>query len=150
MSEEGLCTDGTINFHISRPVLSPTIAALLSVAQVWHKISLECENHLVRSMATTLLSKAYGEEAKSLDHVLKIGTRKSKLALLQTDATVNALASSWPAFTFEIKARDTAAGDIDKVTPFKDMPVKNIWTHDLEALMIEGQLDILVHSLKGG
>lgn len=101
-------------------------------------------------MATTLLSKAYGQEANSPNHTLKVGTRKSKLALVQTDATVNALASSWPAFAFEVKARDTAAGDIDKVTPFKDMPVKNIWTHDLEALMMEGQLDILVHSLKGG
>jgi hydroxymethylbilane synthase len=78
-----------------------------------------------------------------------IGTRKSKLALVQTDMVVKALASACPDYSYAIKARDTAAGDIDKVTPFKDMPVKNIWTHELETLMIEGQLDLLVHSLKG-
>ena len=78
-----------------------------------------------------------------------IGTRKSKLALVQTDLVVKALATAFPDNVYAIKARDTAAGDVDKVTPFKDMPVKNIWTHELETLMVEGQLDFLVHSLKG-
>ena len=80
---------------------------------------------------------------------LNIGTRKSQLALAQTDLVVQALAKACPDNFYAIKARDTAAGDIDKVTPFKDMPVKNIWTHELETLMIEGQLDFLVHSYKG-
>ena len=78
-----------------------------------------------------------------------VGTRKSKLALKQTELVVSALTSTWPDNEYNVKARDTAAGDIDKVTPFKDMPVKNLWTHELETLMLEGQLDILVHSLKG-
>lgn len=78
-----------------------------------------------------------------------VGTRKSKLALVQTDLVVKALTTAWPEHVYAIKARDTAAGDIDKVTPFKDMPVKNLWTHELETLLLEGQLDILVHSLKG-
>jgi hydroxymethylbilane synthase len=78
-----------------------------------------------------------------------VGTRKSKLALVQTDLVVQALASACADYKYLIKARDTAAGDIDKITPFKDMAVKNLWTHELETLMIEGSLDILVHSLKG-
>jgi hypothetical protein len=78
-----------------------------------------------------------------------IGTRKSKLALVQTDLVVKALASASPHNVYAVKARDTAAGDVDKVTPFKDMPVKNLWTHELETLMVEGHLDLLVHSLKG-
>jgi len=48
-----------------------------------------------------------------------------------------ALAAACPQNVYAIKARDTAAGDIDKITPFKDMPVKNIWTHELETLMVE-------------
>ena len=79
----------------------------------------------------------------------KVGSRKSKLALVQTNLVVAALAVACPENSYEIKARDTAAGDIDKMTPFKDMPVKNLWTHELETLMLEGQLDFLVHSLKG-
>ena len=100
-------------------------------------------------MATTLMSRTRGSEAESPSQVLNVGTRKSKLALIQTDTIVGALMSKWPISAFEIKARDTAAGDIDKVTPFKDMPVKNIWTHELETLMLEGKLDLLVHALKG-
>ena len=100
-------------------------------------------------MSTSLISKTQGSEAKSSGQVLNVGTRKSKLALIQTDTIVGALTSKWPTSAFEIKARDTAAGDIDKVTPFKDMPVKNIWTHELETLMLEGKLDFLVHALKG-
>ena len=78
-----------------------------------------------------------------------IGTRKSALALAQTELVVSSLTRAWPDHTFEIHARDTAAGDLDKVTPFKDMPVKNLWTHELETLLMEGKLDLLVHSLKG-
>lgn len=78
-----------------------------------------------------------------------VGTRKSALALKQTELVLLEAVQAYPKHTFTVKARDTAAGDIDKVTPFKDMPVKNIWTHELETLMIEKQLDFLVHSLKG-
>jgi len=87
------------------------------------------------------------EQQKST--TFNVGTRKSKLALAQTDLVVKALTSACPDHVYAIKARDTAAGDVDKVTPFKDMPVKNIWTHELETLLVEGHLDILVHSLKG-
>lgn len=79
----------------------------------------------------------------------EIGTRNSKLAILQTDIVVKKLNEAWPGHQFNVRARDTAAGDIDKVTPFKDMPVKNLWTHDLEQLLVEEELDLLVHSLKG-
>src|SRR2546421_6437100 len=78
-----------------------------------------------------------------------VGTRKSALALAQTELVVQALKKAWPDHGFQIQARDTVAGDIDKVTPFKDMPVKNLWTHELEQLLIGKKLDLLVHSLKG-
>lgn len=90
-----------------------------------------------------------GEDGRSNDFTFNVGTRKSALALVQTDMVISAALDAFPKYTFATKARDTAAGDIDKVTPFKDMPVKNIWTHELETLMMEGHLDILVHSLKG-
>ncbi|KAG9781357.1 Porphobilinogen deaminase [Exophiala dermatitidis] len=87
-------------------------------------------------------------ENQKSDVVINVGTRKSALALAQTDQVVKALAAVHPDHVFVTKARDTAAGDIDKVTPFKDMAVKNLWTHELETLMTEGQLDILVHAYK--
>lgn len=104
-------------------------------------------------MAT--ISVISGTEAPQIDetgaeeYVFNVGTRKSKLALKQTEMVLAAATNAFPKCSFVVKARDTAAGDVDKVTPFKDMAVKNIWTHDLETLMIEGQLDLLVHALKG-
>lgn len=91
--------------------------------------------------------KTEGDGSTQTD--FNVGTRKSKLALVQTELVIAAAINAFPKYSFATKARDTAAGDIDKVTPFKDMPVKNIWTHELETLMIEGHLDILVHALKG-
>ncbi|KAL9108460.1 MAG: hypothetical protein Q9227_006794 [Pyrenula ochraceoflavens] len=82
---------------------------------------------------------------------IKIGTRKSNLALVQANTVSDLLRASWSdpnAYTFEICGHNTAAGDIDKVTPFKDMPVKNIWTHELERMLVDGELALLVHSLK--
>lgn len=104
-------------------------------------------------MAT--ISTVTGSKAPKLEDVanseftLNVGTRKSALALKQTDLVLLEAVNAFPIYSFAIKARDTAAGDIDKVTPFKDMTVKNIWTHELETLMLEKQLDFLVHSLKG-
>lgn len=102
-----------------------------------------------------LLHTASGSNVPRLKDVqanvarFSVGTRKSILAVKQTELVVSALTATFPDNEYDVKARDTAAGDIDKVTPFKDMPVKNLWTHELETLMMEGQLDILVHSLKG-
>ncbi|EXJ56001.1 porphobilinogen deaminase [Cladophialophora yegresii CBS 114405] len=87
-------------------------------------------------------------DESGLNATFNVGTRKSKLALVQTELVLDALSKACPEYSYTIKARDTAAGDIDKLTPFKDMPVKNLWTHELETLMVEGHLDFLVHSLK--
>jgi porphobilinogen deaminase len=66
------------------------------------------------------------KDFKAKVDVFSVGTRKSKLALVQTDLVVEALTKAWPDCSWDIKARDSA-GDIDKVTAFKDMVVKNIW-----------------------
>jgi hydroxymethylbilane synthase len=94
---------------------------------------------------STLKMSPVSQDTQSFE----IGTRKSKLALSQTDLVVKALNNAWPEHQFNIRASDAAAGDLDKVTPFKDMPVKNLWTHDLEQHLIEEKLDLLVHALKG-
>lgn len=97
--------------------------------------------------ATELQSQRLDNSQKA--RIFKAGTRKSKLALAQADIVASALRQAWPSYEFQIHGHNTAAGDIDKITPFKDMPVKNIWTHDLERLLVEKELDLLVHSLKG-
>lgn len=77
-----------------------------------------------------------------------IGTRKSKLALLQTDLVQAALKKTHPEYEFKIFSKETA-GDLNTTIALKDFTSKNLWTEELEELMIGGQVDLIVHSLKG-
>ncbi|OAX85563.1 hypothetical protein ACJ72_00057 [Emergomyces africanus] len=77
-----------------------------------------------------------------------IGTRKSKLALVQTDLVRDALKAAWPQYEFNILTKDAAA-DLDKVTPLREFTSKNLWTEELEELLLAKQIDLVVHSLKG-
>ncbi|EAL91435.1 porphobilinogen deaminase [Aspergillus fumigatus] len=76
-----------------------------------------------------------------------IGTRKSKLALLQTDLVVAALKKSWPEYTFQIHSQETA-GDKNTVIALREFTTKNLWTQELEELLMAGDVDLIVHSLK--
>ncbi|KAJ6005857.1 hypothetical protein N7451_003801 [Penicillium sp. IBT 35674x] len=76
-----------------------------------------------------------------------IGTRKSKLALLQTDLVRAALQKTHPDFEFKTLTKETA-GDLNTTIALKDFASKNLWTEELEELMIGGEVDFIVHSLK--
>jgi hydroxymethylbilane synthase len=77
-----------------------------------------------------------------------IGTRKSKLALAQTDLVVEALSKAFPGYEFNIKSKDTVA-DLDLTTALPKFVSKNLWTEEFEDMLAAGQLDLIVHSLKG-
>ena len=77
-----------------------------------------------------------------------VGTRRSKLALAQTELVVEALKKAYPERQFNVISRDTA-GDRDQTTAFKDFTTKNLWTQEFEESLVKGDLDFIVHSLKG-
>ncbi|RAL00922.1 porphobilinogen deaminase [Aspergillus ibericus CBS 121593] len=83
----------------------------------------------------------------SLRKTFTIGTRKSKLALLQTDLVQAALKQRWPDYEFKIHSRETA-GDQNTTIALRDFTTKNLWTQELEDLLIAGHVDFIVHSLK--
>ncbi|KZZ89539.1 Tetrapyrrole biosynthesis, hydroxymethylbilane synthase [Ascosphaera apis ARSEF 7405] len=76
-----------------------------------------------------------------------IGTRKSKLALIQVDLIIQALQKTFPHYKFTVDSRDTA-GDRNKVTPLSQFGGKNLWTEELEQLLVDREIDFVVHSLK--
>lgn len=76
-----------------------------------------------------------------------IGTRKSNLAVLQTEIVRDALQSKWSDYKFDIRTRDVA-GDLN-TAPLREVTAKNLWTEELEEMLIGKKLDIVVHSLKG-
>ncbi|BCS19206.1 porphobilinogen deaminase [Aspergillus puulaauensis] len=79
--------------------------------------------------------------------IFTIGTRKSKLALLQTDLVLAALKERFPDHTFKIHSRETA-GDQNTTIALRDFTTKNLWTQELEDLLEAGHVDLIVHSLK--
>jgi hydroxymethylbilane synthase len=81
-------------------------------------------------------------------NTIHIGSRKSVLALIQTRIVHEALQAAWPDLQYEVHAMSTM-GDKNQVTPLHDFGAKSLWTHELEAGLVEGKLDLIVHSLKG-
>jgi len=94
--------------------------------------------------STALKAKS---EATSSSTTVNIGTRKSALALLQTDIVHRALQAAHPSSTFAIHAMSTM-GDKNQITPLHNFGAKALWTHELEAGLLESRLDLIVHSLK--
>ncbi|KAK5789142.1 hypothetical protein VI817_008266 [Penicillium citrinum] len=83
---------------------------------------------------------------------LVIGTRNSKLALVQAERVSKALSNIHPHIKFpwqDVSVR----GDVDKTSPFLKFSgpsdaAKNIWTEEMESKLCSGELDLLVHCLK--
>lgn len=82
-----------------------------------------------------------------MKNVIKIGTRKSKLALIQTDIVKDKIKKAFPELEVEIVKIDTKGDQIlDKsLTSFGG---KGVFTAELEAELLSGAVDIAVHSAK--
>ncbi|KAI1444632.1 porphobilinogen deaminase [Annulohypoxylon stygium] len=79
--------------------------------------------------------------------VIRVGTRKSALALIQADYVVASLRALHPSIDFEIKGMHSTA-DKDKITALYKFGGKGLWTNELEAELKLGEVDFIVHSLK--
>ncbi|KAK9856559.1 porphobilinogen deaminase [Penicillium brevicompactum] len=78
---------------------------------------------------------------------LRIGTRRSKLAIVQAETIRDQLKHVDPSLSIEIETLHTA-GDRDKVTALPEMNAKSLWTTELEEKLTSGELDVIVHCLK--
>ncbi|MDO5620608.1 MAG: hydroxymethylbilane synthase [Paracoccus sp. (in: a-proteobacteria)] len=80
---------------------------------------------------------------------LKIGTRGSALALAQAHETRDRLmaAHDLPADAFEIVVIKTT-GDRILDRPLKEIGGKGLFTREIEAALLAGEIDIAVHSMK--
>lgn len=79
---------------------------------------------------------------------VRIGTRRSALALKQVEIVVAALSQTHPHINFET-VTVSVMGDRDKTTPLPNLG-KGLWTSELEAMLTSSppELDMIVHSLK--
>jgi hydroxymethylbilane synthase len=83
----------------------------------------------------------------SSKRVLRIGTRESKLARLQTDMVVSALQARVPDVKFEIIAQSTS-GDKVLNKPIAELGGTGVFVKELEDALLADQVDFVVHSLK--
>ena len=78
---------------------------------------------------------------------LVVGTRSSQLALWQADFVIGELAKKYPELVVE-KRLMTTKGDKILNAPLAKIGGKGLFTKELETAMLEGEIDIAVHSLK--
>ena len=80
---------------------------------------------------------------------LKLGTRKSKLALIQANLVKDLIESQHENVTVSIVGMSTA-GDRDVNTSLYTLggSDKGLWTKELESALLDNSVDMIVHSLK--
>ena len=79
--------------------------------------------------------------------MIKIGTRNSKLALIQTDLVIQKIIKIFPDLQFKIIEISTA-GDINFAIKTDDGGIKGMFTKEIDNKLITGEIDIAIHSLK--
>jgi hydroxymethylbilane synthase len=80
-------------------------------------------------------------------HTLVIGTRGSKLALIQTNLVADALKTNDPSLQVEARVIQTK-GDVNQAPIPLDTIGKNWFTAEIEQALLKNEIDIAVHSLK--
>ncbi|XP_070548639.1 porphobilinogen deaminase-like [Ptychodera flava] len=81
------------------------------------------------------------------DKVVRVGSRKSQLALIQTNKVVAILQDLHPNTKFDIVSMSTTGDKIlDKA--LSKIGEKNLFTKELELALEDGRVDMVVHSLK--
>jgi hydroxymethylbilane synthase len=78
---------------------------------------------------------------------IRIGSRKSQLALVQTHWVRDELQKQFPDLTFEVTTMDTQGDKVLDVSLSK-IGDKGLFTQELEDGMLQGDIDFAVHSLK--
>lgn len=78
---------------------------------------------------------------------LRIGTRGSALALRQTELACNALRGVLPGIVLDVRAIKTE-GDRNQRESLSVIGGRGVFVRDIERRLIDGEVDIAVHSLK--
>ncbi len=93
------------------------------------------------------MSTAAAPTVSTSTRTIRIGSRKSQLALVQTYWVKDCLQAAFPDITFEVHTMSTQGDKILDVALAK-IGDKGLFTKELEVGMIEGDIDFAVHSLK--
>ncbi len=79
--------------------------------------------------------------------ILKLGTRRSRLAIAQSRLVAQQLRRRWPSLSIQLAARDTR-GDRNQDVSLKQVNDPDFFSADLDEALLNGEVDFCVHSLK--
>jgi len=79
--------------------------------------------------------------------VFTLGTRNSKLAMIQTEGVKRELEKRWPGIEIRVYGM-TTTGDNNQTQPLYLFGGKALWTKELEVALLDGSCDAIVHCLK--
>ena len=102
---------------------------------------------LVRKIFSIETDKKYEVNGLDKEIVIRVGTRGSHLAVAQTNIVIESLSKIFPNIKFEIVIISTQ-GDRDKNSKLKDIGGKGVFVKEIEKKLLDGEIDIAIHSLK--
>jgi hydroxymethylbilane synthase len=82
-----------------------------------------------------------------MNRIIKIGTRDSELALAQTQLVINEIQKIYKEFEFKLVKIKTK-GDINLHTKLDLIDGRGMFVEELERALLQGEIDIAVHSMK--
>lgn len=82
-----------------------------------------------------------------MQRVIRIGTRKSRLALVQTDLVKRKIEEAFPDIRVEVVQMSTK-GDEQLDRSLTSFGGKGVFTRELEEALLKGEIDLAVHSAK--
>ena len=100
-----------------------------------------------RRRRTWMHSNFYLTWKRTMKKSITIGTRASKLAMIQTYAVVERLQQSWPGLAVSVEQIRTR-GDLNTEAPLTQIGSDGVFVTEIERALLEGRIDLAVHSLK--
>lgn len=82
------------------------------------------------------------------DKTVVIGTRGSALALAQSNMVAAQCRAAFPELTFELKIIKTTGDKLQTASMAQGQLPKGLFTKELEVALLDGRVDLCVHSLK--
>ncbi len=79
--------------------------------------------------------------------LLRLGSRGSRLALLQAELAAEALRAAQPGVEIAL-VPITTTGDRDRTRPFGEIGERGVFVKELEEALLENRVDVAVHSAK--
>lgn len=128
-----------VNAMLKEPIM--TIKELDVDAYGSHKLD------FVKTMFQLENESDHAMDKKNQTKIIRVGTRGSQLATIQTQMVIDQLQSLFPSYQFVTKII-TTKGDRDQTSSLSKIGGKGVFMKELESELLKGEIDMAVHSLK--